>query len=216
MSETIGFALLCFTSFFSLLNPLGIMPVFMSMTHELNELEKRQTARKAMIAAFITLMVFAFGGQLLFAFFGISVNSFRIAGGIIFFQMGADMLQARLGSVKRPKEAVEEYVTDISITPLAIPMICGPGAITNAIVLMEDAATIDKQAILVGAVLGLCLMTYFILASSTKISKLLGSAGNKILMRLMGLILMVIAVEFFFSGFKPIMVDIFPALTQPA
>lgn len=216
MSETIGFALLCFTSFFSLLNPLGIMPVFMTMTNELAETEKRQTARKAMIAAFITLMIFAFGGQLLFAFFGISVNSFRIAGGIIFFQMGSDMLQARLGSVKRPKGDVEDYVTDISITPLAIPMICGPGAITNAIVLMEDAQTFDKQAVLVGVVLGLCLITYFILAMSTSISKLLGPAGNKILMRLMGLILMVIAVEFFFSGLKPILTDIFPALTQPA
>lgn len=212
MTETIGFALLCFTSFFSLLNPLGVMPVFMTMTASLEEEERRLTAKKAMIAAFITLMVFAFSGQLLFAFFGISVNSFRVAGGIIFFQMGSDMLQARLGTIKLPKEGVKEYVTDISITPLAIPMICGPGAITNAIVLMEDATTFDKKIILVSIVLAICLGTYWVLKMSTKISKILGDAGNKVMMRLMGLILMVIAVEFFFSGLKPIVTDMFPKL----
>lgn len=216
MTENIAFALLCFTSFFSLMNPLGIMPVFITMTANLEAPDQRKTARKAMVAAFLTLLAFAFSGQLLFNFFGISVNSFRIVGGIIFFQMGADMLQARLGKVKVPKHEIEEYVADISITPLAIPMICGPGCISNAIVLMEDANSLEQQAILVGIISLVCLLTYIILFSSTKISKFLGETGNNVLMRLMGLILMVIAVEFFLSGAKPILADIFPTITAKA
>ena len=213
MTENIAFALLCFTSFFSLMNPLGIMPVFITMTSNLEPIDQRKTARKAMITAFITLLAFAFSGQLLFNFFGISVNSFRIVGGIIFFQMGSDMLQARLGKVKVPKNKIEEYVTDISITPLAIPMICGPGCISNAIVLMEDAISIEQQAILIGIMSLVCLLTYIILFSSIRISAVLGETGNNVLMRLMGLILMVIAVEFFLSGARPILADIFPAIT---
>jgi multiple antibiotic resistance protein len=213
MTENIAFALLCFTSFFSLMNPLGVMPVFITMTSNLEPIDRRRTARKAMITAFITLLAFAFSGQLLFNFFGISVNSFRIVGGIIFFQMGSDMLQARLGKVKIPKHEIEEYVADISITPLAIPMICGPGCISNAIVLMEDAISIEQQAILIGIMSLVCLLTYIILFSSIKISAILGETGNNVLMRLMGLILMVIAVEFFLSGAKPILMDIFPAIT---
>lgn len=212
MTESLAFALLCFTSFFSLMNPLGVMPVFITMTSNLEQTEQRKTARKAMFAAFITLLAFAFSGQLLFNFFGISVHSFRIVGGIIFFQMGADMLQARLGKVKVPKAEIEQYVSDISITPLAIPMICGPGCISNAIVLMEDASTMEMKAILIGMMSLVCLLTYVILFSSTTISKWLGETGNNVLMRLMGLILMVIAVEFFLSGAKPIIADLFPAL----
>ena len=213
MTENIAFALLCFTSFFSLMNPLGVMPVFITMTSNLEPADQRRTAQKAMVTAFITLLAFAFSGQLLFNFFGISVNSFRIVGGIIFFQMGADMLQARLGKVKVPKHEIEEYVADISITPLAIPMICGPGCISNAIVLMEDAISIEQQAILIGIMSLVCLLTYIILFYSIKISTFLGETGNNVLMRLMGLILMVIAVEFFLSGAKPILVDIFPTIT---
>lgn len=216
MTENIAFALLCFTSFFSLMNPLGVMPVFITMTANLDATHQRKTARKAMIAAFVTLLAFAFSGQLLFKFFGISVDSFRIVGGIIFFQMGADMLQARLGKVKVAKEEVKQYISDISITPLAIPMICGPGCISNAIVLMEDAASLEQKVILVGIISLVCLLTYIILFSSTTISKMLGETGNNVLMRLMGLILMVIAVEFFLSGAKPILADIFPAITTRA
>lgn len=209
MESYLTFALLCFTSFITLMNPLGIMPVFMTMTASLDKDERRNTAKKANIVAFLTLLAFAFSGQLLFKFFGISVNSFRMVGGIIFFMMGYDMLQARLTTVKlNKKEAKREYVNDISVTPLAIPMICGPGAITNAIVLMEDASTPMMKGILIATIFIVCLISFLVLWSSTKIINLLGETGNKIMMRLMGLIVMVIAIEFFFSGLKPILLDI--------
>jgi multiple antibiotic resistance protein len=209
MEELYTFTLLALTSFFTLINPLGTMPIYMSMTASLDTKAQNKTARKAVIVAFIIILAFAFSGQLLFKFFGISVNSFKIVGGVIFFIMGQDMLQARLGKIKHDNNdaAIDAYVNDISVTPLAIPMICGPGAITNAIVLMEDAHTMVHKIVLVGSIALIMLLTYVILISSSKISKKLGETGNKVLMRLMGLIVMVIAVEFFFSGLKPIIAD---------
>lgn len=187
------------------------MPIFMSMTSTLNKKRRKQTAKKATLVAFFTIIAFAFSGQILFNFFGISVNSFRIVGGVIFFAMGWDMLQARLGTMKHTdeEEKIDAYVEDISITPLAIPMICGPGAITNAIILMEDASSnIIFKFTLIGIIAFVLFLTYIILIGGSKFTDKLGSTGNKVMMRLMGLIVMVIAVEFFFSGLKPIILEI--------
>lgn len=207
MNDAFSFGLLCFTSFFTLINPLSSMPIFMTMTADLSVKERNRTAKKATIVALLTIILFALSGQLLFNFFGISVNSFRIVGGVIFFIMGMDMLQARLGQVKIKDSEVKTYVNDISVTPLAIPMICGPGAITNSIVLMEDASTMTRKIVLFGSIFLVLFITYIIFYSSSRIIKMLGQTGINVMMRLMGLIVMVIAVEFFFSGLKPIVLD---------
>lgn len=211
MNDALSFGLLCFTSFFTLINPLSTMPVFMTMTADLSDKERNRTAKKATIVALITIIIFALSGQLLFNFFGISVNSFRVVGGVIFFIMGMDMLQARLGQVKIKDSEVKTYVNDISVTPLAIPMICGPGAITNSIVLMEDASNLTRKIILFSTILVVMFITYIIFYSSSRIIKMLGQTGINVMMRLMGLIVMVIAVEFFFSGLKPIVLDMLRA-----
>ncbi len=208
MSENLSFALLSITSLFTLINPLGTMPVFMSMTASLTDSQRTVTAKKASIISFASILIFAFTGQLLFQFFGISVHSFRVVGGVIFFIMGMDMLHARIGLVKIKQEEVKSYVTDISITPLAIPMICGPGAITNSIVLMEDADSPGKKIILIISISLIMLLTYFILYSSSKLIKILGQTGINVMMRIMGLIVMVIAVEFFFSGIGPLLLKV--------
>ncbi|MGB0391668.1 MAG: MarC family protein [Salibacteraceae bacterium] len=204
------YGILVFTSFFTLINPIGSMPVFLGMTNTLTETQRRKTAWKAVVVAFFTLVMFAFSGQLMFQFFGISVNSFRVVGGIIFFIMGQDMLHARLGKMKFNDESeANSYVSDISITPMAIPMIAGPGAITNSIVLMDDAHSLDKKITLMVVMALVMLLTFLIFMSATKISNFLGETGNRVLMKLMGLIVMVIAVEFFFSGLTPIIQNIF-------
>jgi multiple antibiotic resistance protein len=208
MIEYFNFGLLVFTSFFTLINPLSVMPVFMTMTANLTPQARNATAIKATIVAYLTLVAFAFSGQLLFDFFGISVNSFRVVGGFLFFLIGQDMLQARLNTTKISDDEIKTYVNDISITPLAIPMITGPGAITNMIVLWQDAESIEKKIILLGSAGVVFLLTFIILWSSSKIIKVLGETGNKVMMRLMGLIVMVIAVEFFWSGFKPMLIDV--------
>lgn len=212
MNEILTFGFLCFTSFFTLINPLGTMPLFMTMTAELDETQRQKVARKASVVTFVVILLFAVSGDLLFRFFGISIDSLRIVGGIIFLIMGMDMLQARLVKIKVKESEVKSYVNDISITPLSIPMLCGPGAITNAIVLWNRAENWELKVMMVLAVMVVISLVYLILRSSGKIIKLLGETGNNVMMRLMGLIVMVIAVEFFFSGLKPILIDIFSAL----
>ena len=208
MEDLLPFALLCFTSFFTLTNPLGTMPVFLTMTNGMNDHERKAIVRRATIVSFITLMVFTFSGQFLFKFFGISSNGFRIAGGFIIFKSGFDMLQARYSNAKLKEEEVKTYADDISITPLAIPMLCGPGAIANAIMLMDDASTLSLKGTLIGIIALVYFITFLILQASTRLVRILGETGNNVMMRLMGLILMVIAVECFVSGLKPILIDI--------
>ena len=209
MDSYYTFAILVFTSFFTLINPLGTMPIFMSMTKSLSIEKRNNTAKKASIVAFITILAFAFSGQILFKFFGISVHSFRIVGGVIFFAMGWDMLQARLGHIKHTdnESKIDAYVDDISITPLAIPMICGPGAITNAIILMEGSDTIIKKVILISVIFAVLFLTYLILIGASKITDKLGETGNKVMIRLIQANAVAIAVEFFFSGLKPIILS---------
>ena len=208
MEDLLPFALLCFTSFFTLTNPLGTMPVFLTMTNGMNDHERKAIVRRATIVSFITLMVFTFSGQFLFKFFGISSNGFRIAGGFIIFKIGFDMLQARYSNAKLKEEEEKTYADDISITPLAIPMLCGPGAIANAIMLMDDASTLSLKGTLIGIIALVYFITFLILQASTRLVRILGETGNNVMMRLMGLILMVIAVECFVSGLKPILIDI--------
>ncbi len=203
--DPIEFGLLAFTSFLTLINPFGLMPVFISMTSGLDDHARRKTARRGGLTAFLILLLFALTGQFLFGFFGISVHGFRMVGGILFFMLGYDMLQARLSAIRVPKEKTEEYVGDISITPLAVPMITGPGSITNAIVLMEDASSLGHKAILIAVMAAVIGLNTAALLFAPTITRWLGETGNKVLMRLMGLIVMVIAVEFFFSGLGPIL-----------
>lgn len=209
--DNLPFAFICLTSFFTLANPLGTMPVFLSMTKGLDNSQRNRIVKRSTIISFIILVSFTVCGQILFSLFGISTNGFRIAAGFIILKIGFDMLQAKYSHTKLKDEEVKVYANDISITPLAIPMLCGPGAIANGIMLMEDANTWTLKAILLGSIGAIYLITYLILRASTKLVPILGETGNNVMMRLMGLILMVIAVECFVGGIKPIMVDIIKA-----
>lgn len=123
------FGLLCFTTLFTMINPVGVMPLYVSMTNGLTSNQSRKVALKATITAGIILLIFAFTGRFLFNFFSISVHSLRVVGGVIFFFMGYEMLNARLSHTKHDDETHIDYANDMAITPLGIPMICGPGAI---------------------------------------------------------------------------------------
>ena len=208
MESVLPFALLCFTSFFTLINPLGTMPVFLSMTGGMSNKERKLFVMKSTIVAFIIMISFTIFGRFLFQVFGLSTNGFRIAGGIIIMKIGYDMLQAKYTHIKFNEEEIQHVANDISITPLAIPMLCGPGAIANGIVLMEDADTWLKKFLLVGIIALVFFITSVVLRASTRLVQFMGETGNNVMMRLMGLILMVIAVECFVSAAKPIFVDI--------
>ena len=208
MDTIIPYALLCFTSFFTLTNPLGTMPVFLTMTNGLSDDERRHIIKRATIVSFVILIAFTLCGQFLFKFFGISTNGFRIAAGFIILKIGYDMLQARYSNAKLKDDEIKAYVNDISITPLSIPMLCGPGAIANGIILMSDATTIELKVTLITMIAVVYLISYIVLRLSTRLVNIIGETGNNVMMRLMGLILMVIAVECFVGGIKPILIDI--------
>ena len=208
METIIPYALLCFTSFFTLTNPLGTMPVFLTMTNGLSDDERKHIIKRATIVSVVILITFTLCGQFLFKFFGISTNGFRIAAGFIILKIGYDMLQARYSSAKLKEDEIKAYVNDISITPLSIPMLCGPGAIANGIILMSDATTWELKATLIAMILVVYILSYVILRLSTRLVKIIGETGNNVMMRLMGLILMVIAVECFVGGLKPILIEI--------
>lgn len=207
-TSILAFAFLCLTSFFTLTNPLGTMPVFLTMTQDMTDLQRRAIVRRATIISFVTLLVFTMLGQFLFKFFGISTNGFRIAAGIVILKIGYDMLQARVSHTKLKDEEIKTYANDISVTPLAIPLLCGPGAIANGIMLMDTADTWALKGVLIGSIAFIYTLTYFILRASTRLVRVIGETGNNVMMRLMGLLLMVIAVECFVGGVKPILIDI--------
>ena len=210
MQEALAFGAFCFVSLFAVVEPLGIIPIFVSMTSGLSPQQQRSVAKRACLVAFLTLFIFSLTGQLIFRFFGISVESMKVVGGVIFFLIGYEMLQA-----KHSRTAFEEksdggnpspsdQANDMALTPLGIPMIAGPGAIANVIVLWNEAGDIGKRtALLVGMTL-VILATLLVLLGARRIARFLGDSGNKVLLRLMGLITMVIAVEFFFAGLTPI------------
>ena len=208
MDTLFPFMMLCFTSFFTLANPLGTMPVFLTMTQGMSHEERKHIVKRATIISFLILVGFTFSGLFLFKFFGISTNGFRIAAGFIILKIGYDMLQARFTNIKLKDEEIRAYANDISITPLSIPMLCGPGAIANGIMMMDLANTWDMKIALVLVIAFVYTLTYFILKESTRLVNVIGETGNNVMMRLMGLILMVIAVECFVGGIKPILVDI--------
>ena len=208
MDTVIPFALLCFTSLFTITSPLSTMPVFLTMTQSLDEKERRAVAIRATLVACCALLLFVLAGQFLFKFFGISTNGFRIVGGIIIFRIGFDMLQAKYTPMNLRKEEIKEYANAVSVAPLGIPLLCGPGAIANAIVLMQEAYSFEMKTAVIVAIILFYLITFVHIRWAGVLVKFIGETGNNVMMRLMGLILMVIAVECFVSGARPILTEI--------
>ena len=208
MERIFQYSLFAFTSLFTMVNPLGVIPVFSTLTASLSSKDARKIARKSVLTAFLVAVVFAIAGKLIFDLFHIEVNGLKVVGGILFFLSGYDMLHAKLSRINSDLPNYTEFVNDFAITPLGIPMISGPGTITVTLVLFNDAGNITEKLILFSIIIVIFLITYIMLMGSRKILRLIGDNGNKVLMRIMGLIVMVIAVELMLGGLKPIIRDI--------
>jgi len=212
VEDLFAFGVFCFVSLFAMIEPLGTMPMFISLTAAMPPAQQRATAKKAVLVAFVTLFTFAFTGQLIFRFFGISVESMKVVGGVMFFLIGYEMLQGRESQTRAPTPGENAEAKpaapdggDIALTPIGIPLIAGPGAIANVLVLWSEAGPSYEKKLLVLAAISLVLtLTLVIFLGARRVARFLGDAGNKVLLRLMGLITMVIAVEFFFAGLTPI------------
>lgn len=204
MEGILEFGIVAFASLFTMMNPLGIIPIYITLTGDLEPREAKKTAYKAVATGLLTLILFAVAGKFIFDFFAITIHSLRVVGGIIFFIAGYDMLQARINRTKSNDDENIEDSKDVSISPLGIPLIAGPGAITVSIVLFNDATDIPLKITLFAVIIILMAIMLASLLGGRQVMKFLGENGNKVLMRIMGLIVMVIAVEFLFSGLTPI------------
>jgi multiple antibiotic resistance protein len=204
MHTLFEFTVIAFTSLFTMMNPLGVIPVYISLTSNLEPHAAKKVAYKAVLTSLVILILFAIAGKFIFDFFAITIHSLRVVGGIIFFIAGYDMLQARLNRTKSREDEHFEDVKDVAISPLGIPLIAGPGAITVTIVLYNDAIDISQKLILFSIIIVLLIVMLVALLGGRKVMSFIGENGNKVLMRIMGLIVMVIAVEFMFSGLTPL------------
>ena len=205
----ISFFIISFSSLFALINPLGISPILLSITENLNNEEYNRTIKKGIFFATILLLIFACMGEIIFKFYGITIHAFKIAGGILFFRTGTNMLYAKTPRTRTtPTEELEaSEIEDISIAPIGIPIIAGPGAITSVMLLSHQANSFYERVFFYFNIIFVLLLTYYILKVAKKISKKFGTTWIRIIQRIMGLILMVLAIQFIINGIDPIVKD---------
>ena len=196
------FAILSFTSLFVIVDPMGLIPTFLAMTQQNTVPERARMAQLASLVTFGILILSFFFGQRLLSAFGITLPAFEIAGGIVLLLVALDMLQARRTALKETQEEKTEGIDkhDVAITPLAIPMLAGPGAITAVILLANKANTFAHHVILAAAIVLVSFLTFLILRIMAVRSQMISGIALKITGRLMGLILAAIAVQFILNG----------------
>jgi multiple antibiotic resistance protein len=197
-------ALKIFVSLLTVMGPFTCLPTFIVLTGEMSRVERYRIARKATTISFFILLVAALVGEAVFELIGISVPSFRIAGGVVMLLMGISMLQAKKTSIKSTKSEIEEAMEkdDISVFPLATPLIAGPGAISTVFIYANESGKFINIGTIVLASALSCIIIYFLLKYSKIIQKVMGKTGLNIITRLMGLILSALAVEFIINGIK--------------
>jgi multiple antibiotic resistance protein len=196
-----------FISLLALINPVGAIPFFLSLTADQSHMEKRNTIRVASISVFCVIAITALLGQQIISFFGISVGSFEVGGGIIMLLMAISMLNAQVGNARStPEERMEaEEKNSIAVVPLAIPLLTGPGSISTVIVYASNSVHwYDRFGLVVlGAVIaGIC---FGALNLAEPIARWVGHTGINIGTRLMGLMLSALAVEFIVNGLKALL-----------
>ena len=207
----IQFFILCLTTFFTLINPIGIAPILLVMTERFSKEEKINIAWKGSLTAFVTLIIFSILGSVIFNIFGITIEAFQIMGGILFFRSGFRMSEAKIGrSRTTPMEREESQESDdLAISPIGIPLIAGPGAITASMLLSSQTPQLYSYATLGVSIFLVLAVVYLILRNGDLLMKALGYTGMRVIQRLMGLVLMVIAVQFVINGVMSILSPLF-------
>lgn len=200
----IEFVLSALAAIFVVMDPLGAIPVVLGVTQGYTTERRNAIVKKACLVAFLILLGFALLGGLIFKIFGISLAAFRVAGGILFLKISFDMLYAKMPETHltsgEEKEAIEKE--EVAIVPLAMPLLSGPASIATVLVLMEKSQSLFYSFFVILAILVSCISSYIILHSSDWLFQKLGETGLKIFVRIMGLILLALAVQFILEGIK--------------
>ena len=199
MDNLITFSITVFTGFFAITNPISNMTVFLSLTQGADEETKRDINKRANIIAFIIVLVFVLLGKYIFELFNISIPAFKITGGILIFYIGFDMLQSKQSNIKSLKKV--QIDENIAVSPLAIPILAGPGTIVTAMNFVSNVKPI--QVFLVIAIFGsMSLITYFTFRLSKFIVKLVGYNVIAVIGKIMGLIIAIIGTGMIIEGIK--------------
>jgi multiple antibiotic resistance protein len=208
MSTYLTHFLVSLSAVFFVVDPVGVVPIFLAITAGDSEAKMRRTALRACIVAGGLLLFFALFGGVIFQVFGVSLAAFRVAGGILLLITSLDMLRARPSETRTSRTEEQEGVAkdDVALVPLAMPMLAGPGAIASAMVLMSKGGESLLMAVPVLAAIVLTFVaSYFILRASNLVQRVLKQSGVAILERVMGLILAAIAVQFMADGAKDLL-----------
>jgi multiple antibiotic resistance protein len=197
------FSLVALTSIFFIVDPIATVPAFLAMTANDSIAKRRRMARQAAWTLFGVLTTFALAGSLIFKVFGITLPALKIAGGLLLFLVAIEMLEARRSGTQEVEEERREGAEkdEIGIAPLGVPMLAGPGAISTAMVLMGQSRNWWQAIPVFIAIAVTALASYYTLAAAERVRVRLGETGIRVLMRLMGLVLASIAVQFVINGF---------------
>jgi multiple antibiotic resistance protein len=202
-SAYVRFSALALSSIFFLVDPFAALPTFLAVTMGQDEKKRKRTARKASLTAFVVLTAFAVAGTYIFRMFGITLPAFEIAGGVILLLIGLDMLEAKRSPTQESSSetAAAASKEDVGIVPMGIPMLAGPGAIASVMVLVGQVETRWQMAAIIGAIAFTAAISYVVLGSAARVAKIMGETGIRILVRIMGLLLVALAVQYFVNGF---------------
>jgi multiple antibiotic resistance protein len=198
----LNFFVYSFTALFIIVNPITSVPIFVSIMERFEKQDRKDMAKKAAIIATLTLISMTFTGNIIFRYMGIEMYSFRIAGGILLFIISIEMLFGKRSRTKSSamEEDEAQYREDVVVTPLAIPLLTGPGAITTGIVLFNSAGGLGGQILLLLSIVLVFLVSYIIISKSEQVFEALGYTGTRVIVRIMGLLLAAIAVQFIITG----------------
>lgn len=189
-----------FTALFAIVDPFALIPVFLSMTDRFSKGERATVCLKATLVAFGILFSFAIAGERIFNLFGISIPAFQIAGGILLLRFGIAELSADRERLKREEESESYERQDISIFPLATPLLAGPGSISTVVIRASQSKGWLEEIILILSIMAVFIVTYFLLRSAPYLYRILRRTGLNLLTRIMGIILTAIAVQYIING----------------
>jgi multiple antibiotic resistance protein len=201
-STYVRFSLLAFSSIFFLVDPFAAIGSFLAITAGADARRRKRMAFKASLTCFIVLTAFALAGQFIFSLFGIKLPAFEIAGGLILLLIGIDMLEAKRSPTQESSDETMEGATkeDAGIVPLGIPMLAGPGAISSVMVLVGQSPNHWQLFSIFASIAITAVASYGVLNGADRVRGLLGETGIRILVRIMGLLLVALAVQFFVNG----------------
>jgi multiple antibiotic resistance protein len=201
-SNYVRFSVLAVSSIFFLVDPFAAIPAFLAITAGADRQRQRRMARRGAMTCFIVLVTFALAGKLIFRMFGITLPAFEIAGGVILLLIGIDMIEAKRSPTQESSDETAEAKAkeDAGIVPLGIPMLAGPGAISSVMVLVGQALRPWELFVIVAAIALTAWLSYLVLSGADRLRRIMGETGIRILVRIMGLLLVALAVQFFING----------------